>query len=286
VPRELLLNAVTLNSAQFNAARAVGPALAGIVLATLGPGGAFFINAVSFAAVLVPLLLIRARPVGRPTSRARPLREFADALRYAARVRGIVATFVVVFALGALAGPLSQLIVVFTDDVFAVGDVAYGLMAAAFGIGAVVVAPFIAGPASRLPRSRLSLIAVFVYGIALVAFALAPSYGLAFPAVLVCGAGWLTLASTLNTTIQVQVDERMRGKVLAAYLMLLTLAMPVGTLVQGWAVEAIGPRTTVALAGTLFLCVGLWLFLVTDLLGHMDDETAQVAPASPPGAPV
>lgn len=276
VPRELLLNAVTLNSTQFNASRAIGPAIAGIVLASMGAGGAFLINAISFAAVLIALLLITPRPLeDRPTSRAQPFREFGRALRYASGVPGIVAAYIVVFALGLLCGPLSALLVVFTDEVFHVGDVLYGLMGTAFGVGAILVAPLVAGRGSSMTRARLTLWSLFGSGGSLVVFALAPGYWVAVAATLVAGAAWLTIASTLNTTIQLQVAEAMRGKVLAAYLMLLTLAMPIGSLVQGWLVEAVGPRATVAGAGALFCVVGIVLLTATDLLPHMDDDPVE-----------
>lgn len=276
VPRHLLLNAVTLNSTQFNASRALGPALAGIALAVSGPGAAFLLNALSFGAVLIALLAIRPRPLEPRVERSRPFREFADALRYARGVPGIVAAYVVVLALGALGGPLVQLLPVFAEHVFAVGDGKYGLMGAALGVGAIVAAPVLAGPGSRVRRSRLARLAVLSYGTALVVFGLAPGYWFALAALLVLGAGWLTVASTLNTTIQLQVDERMRGKVLAGYLMTLTLAMPVGALVQGWAADTVGPRPTVVVAGLLFLAAAGSL-VAAGLLDHLDTADAQPA---------
>jgi MFS family permease len=282
VPRSVLLNAVTLNSAQFNAARAVGPALAGIILATLGPGWAFFINGVSFAAVIAALLLVDVvDTVVRHPHRARPFREFVGTIRYSRTYPGIVASYLVVVALGFLGGPIVELLVVFADEVFEVGDTAYGLMGTALGVGAVLGTPLVAGRGTGIPRSRLALIAVLVYAAALVGFALAPVYWVALVALLVAGAAYLAVASTLNTTIQLQVDEAMRGRVLALYLMLLTLAMPLGSLVQGYLADVIGPRTTVAGAGMLFFVAGLVLAAATGLLGHMDDEGVTATPTTP-----
>jgi predicted MFS family arabinose efflux permease len=274
VPREVLLNAVTLNSTQFNAARAFGPALGGVVLAAFGPGAAFLVNALSFVAVIVALLMIRVPRLARSTDRRGVLAQFVEALGYVRGRHGIAACFFVVLALGALGGPLFQLLAVFAERVFEVGDVAYGLLGAALGIGAVLAAPLIAGPGSGLARSRLTIGSTVVYGGAIVAFALAPAYALAFAALVVCGGAYLAIASTLNTTIQLQVDEAMRGKVLAAYIMCLTLAMPIGVLVQGALAEAIGARATVAGAGTLFVAVTAYLALGTDYVAAMDGEGA------------
>jgi predicted MFS family arabinose efflux permease len=111
------------------------------------------------------------------------------------------------------------------------------------------------------------------YGSALLVFALAPVYSIAVVGLLGAGAGYLAIASTLNTTIQLQVDERVRGKVLSLYVMALTVSVPIGSLLQGWAAEAIGPRITVAVSGGAFLLVAFALRAKGSLL-RMDDESA------------
>jgi MFS family permease len=273
VPREHLLNAVTLNSAQFNAARAFGPALGGIVLATLGAGWSFFINAMTFLAMIVALLLVKVPPLVRAkvVGRAKPLSEMLDAVRYVRTEAGIVVCLLVVFTLGFLGGPLFNLLVVFADDVFKVGDGVYGLLAGCMGAGAILVAPLVAGRGSRMARSRLVSFAMAAYGLALIALGLAPVAPLAAAALLVAGAGYLGISSTLNTTVQLQVTELMRGKVLALYIMVLTIAVPLGSLVQGWLVDLIGVQATVSGAGALFLVVFLALRFGTSRLDAMDD---------------
>jgi MFS family permease len=273
VPRDVLLNAVTLNSTQFNAARAFGPAVGGIVLGVFGAGAAFLVNALSFFAVIVALLLVKVPRLPRAHDQRGVLRQFAEALRYVRGMPGIAACFLLVLALGALGGPLFQLLAVFAERVFDVGDVAYGFLGASLGIGAVIAAPIIAGPGTGLLRSRLTLIATTSYGGSLVLFALAPTYGVAVVGLLICGGAYLAIASTLNTTIQLQVDEIMRGKVLAAYIMFLTLAMPLGALVQGALAEVVGARATVAGAGALFVAVTAYLALATNYVSAMDEES-------------
>ncbi len=274
VPREVLLNAVTLNSTQFNAARCFGPFLGGFVLAFLGVGWAFVINAVSFGAVIAALLLIRLPRfvpevvANRPTVR----RQFVESVRYSRARPGIVACFIAVVALGGLGSPMAQMFVVFAKDVFGVGDVAYGLLGAALGFGAVLASPFIAGPGSGWRRSRLVEVAMFAYGAAVVGFGVAPGFPFAVAALLVAGAGYLALASTLNTTIQLQVDESMRGKVIAVYILLLTAALPVGSLIQGGIAQVAGPRVAVAGFGAAFLGVTAWLRFGSGLLPSIDDD--------------
>lgn len=273
VPRRLLLNAVTLNSAQFNAARAFGPALGGLVLATLGVAWAFFFNAVSFFAIVIGLAFVRVVRLERPPREGRSgaLAEMRSALRYVRTERGIVAALVVVFALGLLGGPLFNLIVVFAQDVYGVGDGAYGLLASCMGVGAIAAAPVVAGWGSRQARSAMVSVAMVAYGSALVAFAAAPGVVVGAAALLVAGAGYLGISSTLNTTMQMQVTEAMRGRVIALYIMSLTLAMPIGSLAQGALLDVIGPQATVAGAGVVFLAVFAALRFGTDLFSHMDD---------------
>lgn len=284
VPREVLLNAVTLNSTQFNAARAFGPAIGGLVLGIFGAGTAFLLNSLSFLAVIVALLMIRVPRLERAHDGRSVFRQFTEALRYVRDKPGISACFLLVLALGALGGPLFQLLAVFAERVFDVGDLAYGFLGAALGIGAVLAAPLIAGPGSGMARSRLIVVGCVAYGAAIVGFALAPLYGVAFVALLVCGGAYLAIASTLNTTIQLQVEEVMRGKVIAAYIMFLTVAIPIGALVQGALAEAIGARVTVAGAGVLFLTAVAWLRLRTPLVASMDDvleDTPRVVVPAP-----
>ncbi len=273
VPREVLLNAVTLNSAQFNAARAVGPALGGVVLATLGPDAAFLINAISFTAVIGALLSIRGRPAASATStRPKILREFGGTFRYVRARPGISVCVKAVMTIAFFGGPLFALLVVFKDEVFFISDTQYGFLGAALGTGAVLGAPLIAGRGRSVRRSRLTTGALLAYGASVLAFALSPTFVVALVALLIAGAAYLAIASTLNTAVQLQVDEDMRGKVLSLYVMGLTIATPIGSLLQGWLVEVIGPRPVVAGAGAAMFAITVWLRWGRQSILRMDDE--------------
>lgn len=280
VPREVLLNAVTLNSTQFNAARAVGPMVGGVVLGTFGPGAAFLINAVSYVAVIGALILIRLdRSRARPTSEQprRILGDFFDAARETRRFPGIRACFIAVAALGALGSPLWSLLVVFAKDVFSVGPTGYGFLQASLGIGSVIAAPVIAGPGSGSRRSTLLLASMLLYGTAIAVFGMTSVYAVGVVVLVVSSAGYLGIAATLNTTIQLQVPEAIRGKVLALYVMLLTFSAPVGALAQGAAADRWGAPITVVVAGVCFLAVTVWLWQFSGLLAHVDDGGQMVA---------
>ena len=277
VPRHLLLNAVTLNSAQFNAARAVGPALGGLVLGTLGPSWAFGLNALSYVAVLGALASVRPAPVAKAPRTTGVLGELRETIGYVRRMPGIAACIGVVAALGFFGNPVFPLLAVFAEEVFGVSGLRYGILGAALGVGGVLATPFVAGRGSALDRSVLVGGALATYATAL---ALSPAFPLAVAALVVAGGGYLALASTLNTTIQVQVDEERRGKVLALYVMGLTSSYPLGSLVQGALADVVGVRTVTTASGLVLLAV-LVRLRATRRLRRMDaDPQAEAAPAA------
>ena len=286
VPRRLLLNAVTLNSAQFNGARAFGPALGGVVLATLGPSGAFALNALSYVAVLVALGSIRPRTAAVADAGARRpsvLGETTETIRYIRQVPGIAACVVVIAFVGFFGSPVFPLLVVFAEEVFEVSDALYGVLGASLGIGGVLATPFVAGRGSALLRSQLAGRGLLLYGVALAAFALAPVFPLAVLALVVAGGAYLTVSSTLNTTIQIQVDEARRGKVLALYVMGLTGSYPLGSLVQGWVADWVGVRAVTAASGAVLVLV--WLRLrARGRFRAMDEDPQAHGDADPDAA--
>ena len=255
VPRGDLLNAVTLNSAQFNAARAVGPGIAGVVLATLGPSWGFLLNALSFGAVIVALLMVRTVDAERerPTGTVRA--QFVDGLGFVRSHGELLLCIALVVLVAGLGQPVFQLMPVFASDVFDVGESGYGLLAGALGFGGILATPVIGGWGDLVRRSRLVAGALALYGVALIVFASTGSLWVAVPAIASCGAAFLAVVSTLNTTVQLLVEERFRGRVMALYVMGFTAAYPIGSLVQGSVAEVVGVQATVTGAGVLLLCV-------------------------------
>ena len=260
VPKELLLNAVTLNSTQFQATRAAGPAIGGLLLGLFGPGWVFFANGISFFAVLAAVALIRV-PRILPDNPP-PIRVFADlreVVGYWATQPGIMRAFKTVMITSLIAQPLIFLIVVFAEEEFNTSGWQLGLLASSMGIGSVIFFPLVAGRGQFTARSRLLAIGLSIYGLALAGFGLAPWYGLAIVFLLILGGCHLTTASTLNTVIQLQVDEHMRGRVIALYLMEINLAIGLGTLVQGVLFDVVGPRITVAVSASIMVVLAAWL---------------------------
>jgi MFS family permease len=272
VPRQDLLSAVTLNSLQFNAARALGPGIAGVLLASLGPSWAFFLNGVSFVAVLVALLLVRNRQAARASALSGGfLRQFRRAMRYTRRQPGILIGIVIAVLVGGLGNPVFQFTVVFAAEVYDVGPIGLSLLNVSLGFGAVVAAPLVSGWDAVLSRAALARWGLLAYGAAIVAFAALPFYVGGILALVVVGGGFLVVISATNTSVQVIVADHMRGRVMALRIMAFTGAYPVGALLQGSVSDVIGPRPTVAAAGIILLVVSLWLGSRPALLGRLDD---------------
>ena len=272
VPREDLLSAVTLNSLQFNAARALGPGIAGILLATLGPSWAFFGNAVSFLFVILALALVRTRQAARSSELAGGfLRQFRRAMRYTAQQPGILIGILIAVLVAALGNPVFQFTVIFAAEIYKVGPLGLSLLNVALGLGAVLAAPLVSGWDAVLTRSALVRWAMLAYSGALIAFALAPVYIVGLLALIVVGGGFLAVISSTNTSVQVIVADHMRGRVMALRIMAFTGAYPLGALLQGSVSDVIGPRATVAGAGALLLAAAIWLALHPALLHRLDD---------------
>lgn len=273
VPRRDLLNAITMSSAQFNGARAIGPALGGLILGRFGPSWAFLANAVSFLTVIVALLLMHPPQMRRAPSERRILGQFAEGLAYARRHPGLIMAVALIGIVFFLGNPVFQLVPVFAERVYRVGPTRYGLLGAAYGIGAVVGALVLGFVGDRIRRSRVVVVAVLLYGISLAGLGLVPVYAAGFALLVLGGVGFLAVVAVLNTSVQLIVAEEVRGRVLAIYMMTLTGSYPLGALLQGWLADRIGAPATVIIAGGLLVLVGLVLASRPALPGLLDEHS-------------
>lgn len=273
VPRDALLNAITLNAAQFNGARAFGPAIGGVVLARYGASWAFLVNGLSYVAVLGALMLIRtkAREHARPEGRI--LAQFGEGVRYIRRHPGIALSMALVGAVGFLGSPVFQLAPVLAKDVFHVGAGAYGLLTGALGGGAVIGAAVLGSLGTTPRRSRLVAVSLVGYGASLGLLAAAPTYAVGVAAMAFAGMGYLATVASLQTTVQILVAESVRGRVLAVYVMMFTAAYPVGALLQGWTADAVGARATIGAAAAVLVAIGVVLVAKPRIARQMDAHT-------------
>jgi MFS family permease len=250
--KEDLLNAISLNSATFNAARVVGPAIAGLVVAALGEGVCFLLNGISFLAVIGCLLAMRLPRFDRPAPQS-PWGHLADGFRYVGRnpsVRRVLA----LMGAATLAGtPLMVLIPVFADGIFHRGSQGLGFLMGAMGVGAV------AGTLLLARRTRVSALpGVMAWsgaavGSAYLAFAVSPSFWVSLAIMPAIGFFVMQQMASANTTIQTRIHDEYRGRVMAIYAMTVVGLVPFGSLASGALAGHYGPRPTVALGGLLAL---------------------------------
>lgn len=276
VPKQDLASAITLNSTQFNAARAIGPALAGLLLATAGPAVAFLLNGISFLAVIGVLAVITPLPSDRrPGPVEGIVAGFISAVGYIRQRTGVLVSVLCAVLVSFFGNPITQFTVVFADQVYNAGPRVLGVLAAAIGIGAVLVAPLLSSFDTRIARSTVVRWGLPGYALAVISFGLAPIWPLGLVALLFAGAGFLAVIATTNTSIQLIVADHMRGRVMSARVMGFTLAFPLGSLLQGYLADRWGPQTTVVLAGSCLLAAALYLASKPAVLATLDqvDDT-------------
>lgn len=244
VPPAELLDAVRLNSMQFVGARAFGPALAGLVLDAWGPGACFFLNAVTYVLVVGALVAIRPRVVARDKDAGAVLQHFREAWRYVRARQALLLPVVTITVVSFFGSSVVQLAPAFAK-LFHVGKDAYGLLVAAFGVGALLGSVVVGLYGNRIRRSALTFVAVLglVAGQALLAEA--PTYLLGLLGMLSMGVAYVLLATAMNTTVQSAVDETHRGRTISIYLMGLLAGVPLGALLQGELASVVGLRATV-----------------------------------------
>ena len=253
-----LSNAVALNSTSFNAARMVGPAIAGVLIVTVGSGWVFVINAASFAAVLVALSLLRP---GELHPRSRALRvpgSLAEGFRYVARRPDLRAVLVMLFLIGTFGLNFPIFISTMSVSVFHRGAGQYGLSSSIMAIGSVAGALLSARRAR--PRVVLLFSSAAIFGLGLAFAAVMPAYGLFCAALVVIGASAQTFTTTANGTVQLATDPVMRGRVMAILLAIALGGTPIGAPIVGWVADTFGPRWALAVgsaAGFAAAIVGL-----------------------------
>jgi MFS family permease len=258
VPKEDLMNAIAMNSAQFQASRMFGPALAGAIVALVGPGWCFFINAVSFLAVIWALLAMKVPPLAAGRRRASMWTNMTEGLGYVRREPTIL-SLVGLAAIPALfAMPYQALMPAFAQTVLGVGAQGLGLLMSASGLGAVVGALTVASLGRSIPRGRLMLLAVTGFGACLVVFA--NSHWFALSLVMLVGAGMSSMAyNALNQTfLQTLAQDEMRGRVMSLLTLTTFGLQPFGQLGAGSVAQVLGPSAAVLFGGVICASFALW----------------------------
>ena len=249
VGKQDLMNAIALNSSAFNAARVIGPAVAGVLIGALGVGACFFLNGVSYLAVIAGLLAMRLPPHVRDPRTTSAWTGLSEAVAF---IRGDrrVSTLVVLMALFSIFGfPYFVIMPVFARDVLHRGAAGYGLLTTAVGCGALIGALAVAWLDRRIRKGPTLIAAGGSFGLLLVAFALSRLYLVSVVLLALTGATMIVNNALTNATIQTLVPDDLRGRVMGFYSFVFVGLAPLGSLQVGALAERIGPPAAVALGG-------------------------------------
>jgi MFS family permease len=254
VPEKSIPNAVALNSASFNGARLVGPAIAGVLIALIGSGWVFLINAVSFGAMLAALALIKPSELNLQARASRKGGQIRAGWKYVGSRPDILVVLVMVF----LVGTFGFNFPIFTSTMalaFHQGANGYGLLSSFMAIGSVLGSLL----AARREKPRILVIALAAagFGLATLTAALMPTYW-SFAAVLITvGLGSLTMMTSANAYVQTTTTPAMRGRVMALYMAIFAGGTPLGAPIVGWVANVAGPRWALGVASASGIAAAL-----------------------------
>lgn len=248
--REDLGNAIALNSSLVNGARLIGPAIAGLLIASVGEGICFILNALSYLAVIVALAAMHLPPAANPRPARRPiLHELQEGFLYAYRF-GPIRSILLLLALVSLMGmPYSVLVPVFAKDILHGGAHTFGFLMTAAGSGALIGTLYLASRRSVRGLGRVIVRATILFALGIATFALSGNFPLSLAALALAGFGGMTLVASCNTVLQTILDEDKRGRVMSFFTMAFIGVAPFGSLGAGAMAGILGPRDTLLLGG-------------------------------------
>jgi MFS family permease len=249
--REDLPNAIALNSSIVNAARLIGPALAGVVIAAIGEGYCFLIDGISYGAVILSLLLMRLPQTAPRGAPKRVIEELADGWDYVVHSVPIRSILLLLAAVSLLGMPYTVLMPIFATGVLHGGPDTLGDLMAATGVGALVGAVALASRRTVVGLGRVIPVSAGLFGAALVGFGLSKIFWLSMGLLLVAGFGMMRHLAASNTILQTILEEEKRGRVMSFYAMAFQGMAPFGSLLAGVIAAQIGAPETVMLSGAL-----------------------------------
>lgn len=247
--REMLPNAIALNSSMVNGARLIGPSIAGIVIAAVGEGWCFLADGISYLAVIASLLMMRFTPRQAPRRDTNVMQELAEGFRYAFGFRPIRAVLLLLALVSLMGMPYTVLMPVIAAETLHGGPHTLGFLMGASGIGALCGALYLASRNSVLGLGRIVPLASALFGIGLFFFGLSRWEPLSMALMLATGAGFMVQMAASNTILQTIVREEMRGRVMAFYTMAFMGTAPFGSLLAGGLAARIGAPQTILFGG-------------------------------------
>jgi len=273
VPRRDLVNAIALNSASFNLARVIGPAVAGLALAFFGPAFNFGINAVSYLAVLIALWLMRPQELHRMQRPARfdsVRRSLAEGIGYAMRTPTVLWPLVLLGGMSVFAMNFQTLLPLFARDTLGLGAEGYGALFAVMGAGSLVGSLSLAFAGGRRPMLALMLGGALGFVIFEAILGVTRTPAAAYPLIMVIGFSSMVMVNTINVMIQNSVSHELRGRVMSLYVTVFAGSAPIGGFFAGAVAEVWGAPAGFLLGAAIsVLFVGLvgWQLVLRHRVG-------------------
>ena len=280
VQKGRLLNAIALNSAAFNGARIIGPFIAGITIASIGVAACFYVNAVSFLAAIVALLMIRttsdtlagtAHATRRAGGIAVLFNDLKEGLSFVRGERPVFRILLLVATFSLLGIPFVTLLPVFAEDILKVGPRGLGILAGSSGIGALTAALYIAFKGEIERKGRLMIRAGMIFGAALLLFSLSREYLFSIVVLVFAGWGVVSFLAVANSFIQLRTPDILRGRVMSVYALVFLGIAPIGNVVMGSVAHVVGTGRAVSIGAGLCL---LAILLSSRYLRAMDREAS------------
>jgi len=274
VGKEDLPNAIALNSSIFNGARVVGPALAGFAIAWIGEGWCFFLNGISFLAVIIALLMMRLDKFEPRASKGSPLQNFVQGFRFAMSDRPIRSALLLLSLMSLLGMQYSVFMPIFARDILHGGPSRLGLLMSFAGVGAIVGALHFAGRTDYKGLVEWIAATSTTCSLGIVLFSQSRVYWLSAVALLAVGFSATSQMAATNTMVQGRVPDELRGRIMAVYATMVMGVQPLGALIAGGVAKRIGAPHALTAFGTIcFLGSLFFVFRVAMRLGDTQAAT-------------
>jgi predicted MFS family arabinose efflux permease len=278
-----LPTAIALNSTQFNLSRVLGPSIAGVLLAVIGAAGCFFVNGLSFLAVVGALVWIRPRPSLRRVEVDGFWRRLQAGLGYVGTHPILRPIMLQTSAMTIFGFPYAVLMPVMAQNVLGVGASGYGAMMSATGLGAIAGALSVAAWGRKLPRGALLLAASLGFAIAVIAFAASRSFPVALATLAALGFAMITYMTVANTTLQLITPDELRGRVMSIWTLVSFGLAPIGSLLAGAIAQQWNAPAALAIGGGVVgasaAMVAVFSPALRDLPAHLQPELPAAASA-------
>ena len=254
-----LFNAIALNSVAFNSSRIIGPALAGILVATIGMSGCFYLNGISFLAVIIALILIRIDN-GREAKKSEPLlKELKEGLVFVRNNRVVLVLVSIVGIVSLFGVGYVILMPIFANDILQVGIKGLGVLMSSAGFGALIGALILARLGDFKYKGKLLILSALVFSFSLILFSLSKVYLLSIIALVFSGGASVIAIAIINTLLQTMVEDKFRGRVMSVFMLTFAGVMPFGNLIAGSLAQTMGVSFTVMASG--IICAAFFIVI-------------------------